>query len=370
MLVAAAVYFVMARIGLELAVPPAFKASAVWPASGVALAAVIYWGRSVWPGIWCGAFLGNVLDFYFGPAHFSFAVHAAIAAAIASGSALQAIVGAHLLERFIGLRNPLNKRWDIIRFFIIAGLACLLASTFGVASLIAVGITPFERAGFSWITWWIGDVVGIAVITPFLLVWLGDRSREKVAWLEGAMFLGIVAAVAFLAFAGRPANSALSATLAYLAVPLIVVSTFKFGQRGATTSLLVFSAVAVWGTATGNGPFIYDTTAESLLSLQAFVGIIALTALSLAAVLQEQRSQERDKAEAISELQRVLTEVSTLRSMIPLCASCKKVRNDTGAWEQLERFMHVSYAASFSHGMCPDCEARAIRDDLEMLDGA
>ena len=368
-LVAAIAYFVTARLGLALAVPPAFKASPVWPASGVALAAVLFWGRAALPGIWIGAFLGNVVDFYFGETTFSFAAHVAIATAIASGSTLQAFVAASLMDRWIGKHNPLSKGSHVLAFFSIVCAACLIAASVGVGSLAIAGFMPTASVGINWLTWWLGDAVGIVLITPLLIVWLSRRSRTLKGWGIELLLMAVLAAVAYIAFADGAQNAALSASIAYLTVPLIVVSTFWFGQHGATSSLFLFSGVAIWGTAYGNGPFIYESTAASLLSLQAFAGILALTALSLAGVLEERKTEADLKAAAITKMQNLLTEISTLRSMIPVCAWCRKVRNDTGAWEQLEQYVQRSYAASFTHGICPDCRTLAEGTDTALEPG-
>jgi hypothetical protein len=98
-------------------------------------------------------------------------------------------------------------------------------------------------------------------------------------------------------------------------------------------------------------------------------GILSLTALSLAAVLEERRTEAELKAAAITKMQQLLTEISTLRSMIPVCAWCKKVRNDTGAWEQLEQYVQRNYAASFTHGICPDCRKHAESPDIALESG-
>src|SRR5882672_2801669 len=96
-LATAALYVTTARIGLTLAMPPEYKATAVWPPSGIALAAVLLAGYRVWPGIWLGAFLANLWD-YFDPANtFSLRGHLAVAYGIAVGSTLQALLGASLL---------------------------------------------------------------------------------------------------------------------------------------------------------------------------------------------------------------------------------------------------------------------------------
>ena len=56
-----------------------------------------------------------------------------------------------------------------------------------------------------------------------------------------------------------------------------------------------------------------------------------------------------------AELQKALSEVKTLRGFIPICAGCKKVRDDEGYWEQIESYLQRHSGATFSHGMCADC---------------
>src|SRR5204863_1903173 len=113
------------------------------------------------------------------------------------------------------------------------------------------------------------------------------------------------------------------------------------------------SACAIWGTVRGLGPFVEPTLHESLLAVQAFVGVLAVTALGLIGVLEERRQGEIAQAILIERLERALSEIKTLRGLIPICAWCKRIRNDRGAWEQLELFLRNHTEATFSHGICP-----------------
>src|SRR5262249_188579 len=81
--------------------------------------------------------------------------------------------------------------------------------------------------------------------------------------------------------------------LAYLTVPLLVWATFRFGLHGAATALFLLSAVAVLGTVQGTGPFVQPTVSASLLLLQVFMGVIAVTALVLAGVLNRRPAAEQ-----------------------------------------------------------------------------
>src|SRR5262245_32532261 len=92
MIVLAAVYFAAAKLGLSLAFD-AEQVTAIWPPTGIALAAVLLLGYRAWPGIFVGAFLANVTT-----SHETFAV----AAGIAAGNTLEALAGAFLVRLFAG----------------------------------------------------------------------------------------------------------------------------------------------------------------------------------------------------------------------------------------------------------------------------
>ena len=357
----AVAYFVAARAGLLLAIPPAFKASPVWPASGIALAGILLFGARAWPGVWLGAFLANVADYFLSRDRADLGTHVTVAFAIAVGSTLQSVLAARSLNRLLPTSNPLARGKDVLGFFGITCVACSIASTVGTATLALAGLTD-ANIFTNWLTWWVGDVTGIALITPLILTWSSGTKRSPSVWLQGIIVMSLVLVVGSLAFAGTIRNGALAASIAYLTVPLIVAATFRFGEYGATASLFLLAGIAVTGTAAGRGPFFFDRTADSLLSLQAFIGILCLTSLSLAAVLNERKEEARNKNAAIGKMQEALSEVRTLRGLIPICAWCRKVRNDAGAWEQLESYVRRNLDADFSHGICPDCFEAADSD--------
>ncbi len=62
-------------------------------------------------------------------------------------------------------------------------------------------------------------------------------------------------------------------------------------------------------------------------------------------------------------MNRALADVQTLRGLLPICAWCKKVRNDGGYWEQIEVYIRDHSAATFSHGICPECMGRIDPDE-------
>src|SRR5262245_9164889 len=105
----AVAYVATARLGLTLALPPEGKATAVWPPSGIAFAAILLLGPRVWPGVWLGAFIANIWD-YFDPTNSRpLATHFWVSYCIAVGSTLQPLLGAYLLRRWVGSSAFLDR---------------------------------------------------------------------------------------------------------------------------------------------------------------------------------------------------------------------------------------------------------------------
>ncbi len=155
-------------LGQMLAVPPGY-ASPIWPPAGIILAALLIWGRRLTPGAWIGSFLLNLWIGGGAPGQFSNSVVLA-AAVIATGSTLQALAAVWLSRRWIGREVPrLDNPRDILFFILLTGLLpCLIAPTIGVGTLVSTGIVPTQTALFSWWNWWIGDSLGVIIVTPLI----------------------------------------------------------------------------------------------------------------------------------------------------------------------------------------------------------
>jgi integral membrane sensor domain MASE1 len=162
-------YGIAGAVGLMLAVPPGY-ATSVWPSSGIALAGLLLWGTRVWPGIWLGSFFVNVWVAYAaqgsaGPLDY------AIAANIAVGSTVQALLVALLIRKWVGVSKLFEVASATVAFAALTAICCLIASTWGVATLKLAGLVEFGTIGESWRTWWLGDFIGILIITPALMTW-------------------------------------------------------------------------------------------------------------------------------------------------------------------------------------------------------
>lgn len=282
----AVVYFAAAKAGLALAVVNP-SATAVWPPAGIALAAFLTFGPRVWPGIAMGAFLANATT----------AGSLATSAGIAVGNTLEGLVGAWLVNRFAGGRNALRRASHVFRFVALAaGLSTLVSATIGVTSLSLGGFVPWREYGNVWTTWWLGDAVGDLVVAPPLLLWAtGKRPRwpRHPVQAVGAGLLFAATTVAYFAGIGAP-----NAPIEWLWIPVVVWVSYSFGSRAAATTVLALSAITVWGTLRGLGPFVLPSANLSLLLLQAFLGVVAVVALTLSAVVSARERTLRELGRA------------------------------------------------------------------------
>jgi diguanylate cyclase (GGDEF)-like protein len=280
----AVVYFVAAKLGLRLAfVNP--SATAVWPPTGIALAAFLIVGARAWPAIFLGAFLANVTT----------AGSIATSIGIALGNTLEGWLGAALVGRFAAGRQAFSRPRNAFRFAVLAAaVSTAVSATFGVTSLALGGFAPWTAFWHIWLTWWLGDGAGSLVVAPVVLLW---AENWRIQWTrrqaaEAAALLASLLLVGLLVFGGQFPNASKNYPLEFLCIPVLLWAAFRFGARETATLILLLSVIAIRGTLRGFGPFARETQNESLLLLQAFIAVIAVTKLIVAAVVAERRRME------------------------------------------------------------------------------
>jgi PAS domain S-box-containing protein len=279
----ALVYFVAGKLGLKLAFLNQ-SASPVWPPTGIALAAVLLLGYRVWPGIWLGAFLVNITT----------AGTLATTVCIAAGNTLEALFGAWLVYRFANGPYAFQRARDILRFALSAAvLSTMVSATVGVTSLALGGFAPWNGYAAVWTTWWLGDTVSALIVTPLILIWsttpLPRCKRQR--YSEAVLALTLVLGISLLGFSGPTASPA-SQYPRLLIYPASLWAAYRFRQQGAVNALFLVSAIAIWGTFHGLGPFASTDPNKSLLLLQVWMGAYAITILVLGAAVSERRLAE------------------------------------------------------------------------------
>jgi signal transduction histidine kinase/CheY-like chemotaxis protein len=272
-------YFIAGKLGLSLAFVNA-SASAVWPPTGLAIAALLIFGTDLWPAIAVGAFAVNITTSGDLPSSIG----------IGLGNALEAVIATRLAMRFSSGRHSFERPHDVLRFTLIATIATAVAATIGVASLGVAGLAPPADFGQIWLTWWLGDTGGALLLTPLLVLWAMDQravTRERLG--EATLLIAAAVATALIVFGGLQSLSAERYPIAFLSFPVLVWAGARFGPRAAATVAIIIAAIAVWGTLGGHGSFARPSANESLLLLQSFMAVATVTTLTLAAAVFDRR---------------------------------------------------------------------------------
>jgi len=295
------VYFLAGKLGLSFATLHS-SASAVWPPTGIALAALLVFGYRAWPAIFAGAFLVNITT--------SSSIFASIA--IAAGNTAEGVAGAWLVARFARGAACFERVTDVFKFSALAaGVATTLSATVGVLALTLAGLAEPGAFWSIWVTWWLGDATGALVFTAPIVLWYRDRRIDLPdgQLAEAVLTLALVMGVGVLCFAS-PVLSGYP--LVFLCMPPLAWVAFRFGRRAAATHVALLAIIAIYTTEHGVGPFVMATRNESLLVLQAFMGTIALMMLPFAALVaqHERASTELAAANALERRARAEAEAA------------------------------------------------------------
>jgi len=288
----AVLYFAVASLSLRLAFEKT-NASPVWPPSGIALAAVLLLGYRIWPAIMLGSVFANVVAFLGSQAAGIFTIVSA-SAVIGIGNALEAVVGVFLVRRWIDTTTPFTRAPDVFKFAAVALTACLVSSGIGPTVVALAGITPPAGHVTVSFTWWLGDATGVLLVTPLLVTWsmaVQGKSTTRRRIEAGVLFLSLLIAT-HVAFGGWPLDRQARYPVTFVFLPWLVWAAFRFGPREAATAAAIASGIAIWHTLNGLGPFVRETVNESLLLVQAFVGVVTTTILVMAALVTERREAQ------------------------------------------------------------------------------
>ncbi len=286
-----AVYFIAGKLGLQLAFVHA-SATAIWAPTGIAIAAFLLFGYYVWPSIFLGAFLVNITT------EGSFLT----SLGIATGNTLEGVVGAYLTYALAGGREVFNRSRTIFTFVFVVMVSATVSATAGVTSLASTGFAEWQRYGAVWFTWWLGDVAGALLVTPFIVLLTLNRgtrlTRRQI--LEGLVLFCVIVLVSTAVFVRFPIRRIQNYPTEFITIPVLVWAAFRFGQRGTITASLLVSGIALWGTLQEQGPFARPDPNESLIFLQAFMATLTVTTLATTAVVLE-RKREEEYAKALLE---------------------------------------------------------------------
>jgi len=181
-------YFIFGLLGLLLKVPPS-NAGGLWPPAGISLAAMLLLGPRIWPGIFIGNFC--ISAYAFGFTETSLPIYVATG----FGATCCALVGTALIKRFVGFPTPLTDDRSILLFMLLGGpLSCLIPASIGIAAMVLANIVTAPEITVNWVSWWVGDTIGVLVFTPLMLA---AFAQPKTIWTKRRISVGIPLLISF-----------------------------------------------------------------------------------------------------------------------------------------------------------------------------
>ncbi|QSQ21651.1 MASE1 domain-containing protein [Pyxidicoccus parkwayensis] len=335
-------YAVSVWLGGLLVLPPE-NVSAMWPPSGVALAALLLTRYRQWPVLLLALFVAGVMAFVQGWDRLPSLT------GVVAGNLLEAVVGAVLLRRLVRFHPSLDRVRDVLGLVVLAALvSCSLGATLGVGLPLARGELGPQGFWPTWRVFWIGDAMGVLVMAPLMLTWLtgglGGWTRRLGGELAALLVcLGVATHLVFSTALPTAPNAIALHPMTYLAFPFLLWAALRFEARGSALATAVLSTVALWHTAHGSGPFAQAAWHNISLSyLQSFIAAASVSGLLLASALGERRraqeevshlNQElRDSLRTLAATQAELVRRERMAALGELSATvAHEVRNPLGA---------------------------------------
>ena len=276
-------YFLTGWLGLMLPYHGS-HITLIWLPTGIAVAALIRWGLSMWWGVAIGAFAVNWI--------IGSSITLALATAI--GNTLAPCVTALWLRR-AGFDACFNRQTDVISFVIAAAAGMLISATGGVACLYLAGLVTAESIGVAWLTWWVGDTVGLLLAGPLLLPLTHDTLRKLAGHKQRlAIWFAVAGGIAWLAFVMSYGQFGLRLPIIFLTIPMFAWAALNFGIVAPALACLGFAIVAAWNASSGQGAFQLPDKQLGLILLWSYIATTQITGLVVSAL-----KSERDRAENI-----------------------------------------------------------------------
>jgi integral membrane sensor domain MASE1 len=367
-------YFLGAKAGVALTVMPEGVAI-LWPPNAIFLAALLrFRGRGY---VW---FVPLIILAEIAADYPRFTVLEGVIFGVIN---IAEVTLAYALLRLWNFDARLRAPSDILKF----ALAGPLVAAFAASWLGAWTYTAFRGGATTYFEflriWWFGDAVGLMIVTPALLsLWVEPDAHDEPWRRRRSDFVVALAAVAtigvlFAAHGGMLWGIRIGPLVL---VPLVLAVAWRYGLTATAIAAAVAATTTIVLVTMDRQPFGNEDPREEVLLAQEFILITSVMGLGLAALTRQLRQRHTEVAAAHAEvaalnaglelrvqertadLEQALAQVKRLQGLLPMCAWCKKVRDDDHYWHSVEDYISQRTDARFSHGICPECSSRVLRD--------
>nr|WP_273378048.1 MASE1 domain-containing protein [Actinopolymorpha pittospori] len=274
-------YFAVAQPGLVQNIDLTGQARILFPAVGLTLAALLLLGWRVWPGTVLGS-LAVSLFLQRSPGS---------AALIALATSVGPSLG-YLLMRRMHFRSQLDRPRDAVSLVVFgAVVGMLVGSVLRTGAMVATGTAAMQNFWYLFVSTWVSSILGVLVVTPFLLVLRRLHWPRGVRPVRVAEITAILAATVVLTFVVSMVNP--GREMLFLVFPVLIWAAWRFQLPGATLCTLIVSGIAVYSVQQ-SGPFADHDLRYTLLVVEAFIASASLAALLLSVAVTE-RDRARDQ---------------------------------------------------------------------------
>lgn len=272
----AAAYALLAKIALTF-----FSTNSLvtvfWPSDGIALAAILLGGRKYWVSVFIGALTGQLWA----------GEPPGVAALIAVGNSLEPLLGAWLLTRKGDFNISLNAPRDFFRLCYLAGaLSPAVCALISVDALLFSGRIAADDFWREFLHWWMGDTLGIVLVTPLILVWR-QLPRQRWNTLDATVLFGLSFVIGQILFLGWYSEVFGPYSRGYWIYLLISWAAVRMGRHYVLLLILMTTLQALAGAALGVGMFGNDLIMTQMSNFWAFTMILTMVGMSLAIVFSE-----------------------------------------------------------------------------------
>jgi len=317
--VLALLYTVLAKGVLELFSTNGVV-SIIWPPSGLALAALLLWGKRYWPGVFVGALAGNIMA----------SNSVGVSIGIASGNTLEALTGVWLLTRIDSFDSTLTHSRDYWWLIMAGAASACVSALIGVTTLRVTGFIAPSAFTQNLITWWQGDLLGISLATPLILVWRQvPRSligRELLA--EAIACFGLAFVFGQIIFLGWFQEIIGFGVKGFLMFAFVTWAAVRFGRHGALFVIGMTSMQALMSAALKVGYFSADFDQSGRLHLWLYLLTLTMVGIELASTLEENKAANlhilrlNQLYKALSEINQAIISMEKQPELFPLVCRC------------------------------------------------